>query len=313
MRAVSHQSQRPPLTGEYEAVLATNQFIESKFIVEDDARLMSQVELWSITRSVFVTFGTDIHQPVPSSLVGKIQRFCFDIETIRFKWNERFKPHMHIGNYPRKGVGLHCHFAKLYLCSHAFRGISTGATDGIETYEMSFEMHEVADTAILSATSILRSINVDREFQSFMSDLPLYFDTMIAFAAVFLFRISTTYSHVIQVDTEEILRLLRRSVNVLENIASTIRPAHILARISGGLRQLLGQFEEARLRADQATEPGQSFNPDVEMNLPESIHQDQFDGVGSSSFDGFSIENYDFLSNHQMTSGYEVWPMDSIQ
>ncbi len=28
-----------------------------------------------------------------------------------------------MGNYPRKGVGLHYHFAKLYLYSFAFRGI----------------------------------------------------------------------------------------------------------------------------------------------------------------------------------------------
>ena len=203
------KSQRPPLTGEYEAVLAANQFLASRFIVEDDARLLSQVELWSVTRNVFVTFGTDIQQPVPSNLVGKIQRFCLEIETIRLKWNEQFKPHTHIGNYPRKGVGLHCHFAKLYLCSHAFRGISTSAA---EKYEMSLEIREVADTAILSATSILRSINTDREFQSFISDLPLYFDTMIAFASVFLFRISTSYSHVIQVDTQEILQIGRAHV-----------------------------------------------------------------------------------------------------
>jgi hypothetical protein len=147
---------------------------------------------------------------------------------------------------------------------------------------MSLEMREVADTAILSATSILRSINTDREFQSFMSDLPLYFDTMIAFASVFLFRISTSYSHVIQVDTQEILRLLRQSVNVLEEVASKIRPAHLLARIAKGLRQLLGQFEEARQRADQITEVGLPDERDVEMQLPDSMHQEQLDWAAGS-------------------------------
>jgi hypothetical protein len=305
-------SQRPPLTGEHEAALAAQQFLTSKFAVEDDARLISQVELWSVSSNVFVTFGTDTQQPVPNDLIGKLQRFNLALDNIRVKWNEAFKPHTHIGNYPRKGVGLHYHFAKLYLCSHAFRGISTGSGP---KFELSLEMREVADTAILSATSILRSINGDKEFQSFMSDLPLYFDTMIAFASVFLFRISTSYSHAVQVDTHEILRLLRQSVDVLEEISSKIRPAHLLARITEGLRQLLRQFEEARNRADQIMSVGASGPTDVEMQLPDAmdVSLEQFDWAAASSLDGFSMGHYDFLSNHQMTSGFELWPMDPGQ
>jgi hypothetical protein len=304
--------QRPPLTGEYEAVLAAGEFLTSKFAIEDDARLISQVELWSVSRNVFTTFGTDIDLPVPSHLMGKLQRFGLEMQQIRIKWTESFKPHAHIGNYPRKGVGLHYHFAKLYLCSHAFRGISTRGIAGIE---MSLEMREIADAAVLSATSILRSINSDTEFQSFMSDLPLYFDTMIAFASVFLFRISTSYSHAIQVDTPEILRLLRQSVNVLEEVTSKIRQAHLLARITEGLRQLLKRFEEARNRVDQTGTLGHLGGTDVDMAPPDALdmHPEQLDWAAGNSFDGFNMGNYDFLSNHQMTSGFEMWPMDSGQ
>ncbi|KUJ10169.1 uncharacterized protein LY89DRAFT_701095 [Mollisia scopiformis] len=267
---------RPPLTGEYEAALTADEFLTSKFIVEDDFRLISQVKHWSITSNVFQTFGTDIQHPIPENLIGHLQRLNLELDTCRLEWSTKFRQHKHIGNYPRKGVSLHYHFAKLYLCSHAFRGISN---NNAATNAMSREMREVADNAVLSATSILRSINTDVEFQSFMSDLPLYFDTMIAFASVFLFRITTSYIHAIHVDVHEILRLLGQSVRVLDDIASKIRPAHLLAGISEGLKSLLEQFENARQREAPNTERAQPPTAGIDMQLPEAIDLpvDQFD------------------------------------
>jgi hypothetical protein len=180
---------------------------------------------------------------------------------------------------------------------------------------MSLEMREIADTAVLSAISILRSINSDKEFQSFMSDLPLYFDTMMAFASVFLFRITTSYSHAMQVNIPEILSLISQSILVLEEITSKIRPAHLLARMTRGLKQLLGQFEEARQRGTQNVVARQSTAADMDMSLHDAmdIPQDQFDWTSDNAFEGFSLENYDFLSNHQMVSCFETWPMDCGQ
>lgn len=280
-------------------------------MVEDDYRLISQVKLWSIISNVFTTFGTDIQEPVPEELIGKLQEFLLALDTHRMEWSTKFTQHKHIGNYPRKGVALHHHFAKLYLCSHAFRGTSTS---NISTPEMSLEMREIADTAVLSAISILRSINNDEEFQSFMSDLPLYFDTMIAFASVFLFRITTSYSHAMQVDMPEILRLIGRSIAVLEEISSKIRPDHLLARIPAGLKQLLGQVEEARQRGIQNSAAAH-VAVDVDMVLPDAmdIHQEQFSWSAGNSYDAFSLENYDFLSNHPMNSGLEAWATDYDQ
>jgi hypothetical protein len=202
---------------------------------------------------------------------------------------------------------------KLFLCSHAFRGVSTQVAGASGRHCLSIEMREMADVAVLSATSILRSLNSDIEFQSFLSNLPLHFKTMIAFASVFLFRIATSYSHAIQVDTTHILRLLHQSVGVLEEVASKIQPAHLLARITEGLRQLLTQFEEARHRVNQPTAPLQMGPSEPDVLLPDAtnIPQDSYDWV--SGMDGFSLGNYDFLSHTQMTSGFEMWTMDSGQ
>lgn len=181
--------------------------------------------------------------------------------------------------------------------------------------ELSLDMREIADTAVLSAISILRSINNDKEFQSFMSDLPLYFDTMIAFASVFLFRISTSYSQAMQVDIPEILSLIRHSISVLEEITSKIRPAHLLARMTKGLKQLLQQFEEAGQRGPQHVVVKQSAAANTDMLLADATdtEQEQFDWTSSNLFEYSSLENYDFLSNHQMTQGFATWPMDNSQ
>lgn len=300
------------MTGEFEAVLAVDKFLTCKYTVEDDYRLISQVKIWSILSNVFQTFGTNIRQPVSDSLITEIQKFRLEIDAQRLEWSTRFKHHRHIGNYPRKGVGLHHHFAKLFLCSHAFRGAST---PNMPVPEMSLEMREIADTAVLSAISILRSINTDKEFQSFLSELPLYFDTMIAFASVFLFRITTSYTQVMQVDVPTILSLISKSVTVLEEITSKIRPAHLLSRIPEGLKQLLGQVEEAKQRETQNAMISQQATIDVDMGLHnvDNISQDQFDWSLGEPVDGFSLGDYDFLSDHQLSSHLELWPIDHIQ
>jgi len=292
---------RPPLTGEHEAVAAVDLFLACQFATEDDSRLISQVKLWTISTAVFSSFGTDTRQAIHDNDFGNVLRFNLALDTWRLEWSEKLKPHATIGNYPRKGVGLHYHFAKLYLCSHAFRGVSTDAGDNAKI--LSPEMQETADSAVRSATSILRSIDTDDEFKSFMSNLPLYFDTMIAFASIFLFRISTTYSHVLQVDATEILKLLRQSVVILESIASTIRSSHLLARITEGLRRLLVQFQETRLN-----NPVEVPNHDHNMDTSDQTHvvHDQIDWSVGATLDGFSLGNYDFLSNQQ----FEIWPID---
>jgi hypothetical protein len=102
------------------------------------------------------------------------------------------------------------------------------------------------------------------------------------------------------------LRLLLQSFGVLEEVASKIRPAHLLARVTEGLRQLLTQFEEARHRVNQPTAPLQMGPSALDVLLPDAtnIPQDSYDWA--SGMDGFSLGNYDFLSHTQMTFGFEI-------
>jgi hypothetical protein len=300
---------RPPLTGEYEAVRSTDRFLKSVHAVVDDERLISQIDIWSIISHVFQTFGTDSSQPLPTEMIGQLRRFNIALDTWHADWKERnFGPHNHIGNYPDKGIGLHYHFAKLYLCAHSFRGISKSST---ATYCMPHEMVQIAEMAIASATYILRTVNTDIELQSFLDGLPLYFDTMIAFAAVFLLKISTEYTSKIQVDTTETLTLVRQSVAVLEDVGSKMKSKHLLINIGRGIRMLVERCKE--VTDQQSSHPRElhavniipiSLDPHL-ANIP--LEDDL--NMSQDDFPGFGLECFDLLepSIHNIYSSFDPW------
>lgn len=297
------------MTGEYEAVRSTDRFLACAYADEDDARLISQVNIWSITSQVFETFGTDSSRPTPITMVGQLRRFNIALDTWRADWNERFNHNYHVGNYPYKGVGLHHHFAKLYLCSHAFRGVSKAPNT---TYQMPHEMIEIAEVAVTSATYILRTINTDLEMQSYFNGLPLYFDTMIAFAAVFLLKISTEYSGIIKVDAEETLNLVRQNVVVLEEIGSKMKPNHLLIRIGDGIRTLV---ERCKITSNHTSSESSHINNVIPRMGPMEGDAVDFAVDGNinwgtpGTFPSFGLEYYDLLepSAQQMHSISEPW------
>src|SRR6201999_3071379 len=112
---------RPPLTRDFSAITPPSQFLQSEFATEDDARLVSQGEVWTISTRVFDQFSLDPEAHLSDQLIPQLRRLSIALDTWRADWNERFHVNECVGNYPRKGVGLHFHFAKLFLCSHAFR------------------------------------------------------------------------------------------------------------------------------------------------------------------------------------------------
>lgn len=272
---------RPPMTRECDIINAASRFLETENATEDDARLVSQVLEWSILSKVFDTFGVDVDAPVPSHRLPQLRRFAIDLDTWYADWNERFRPHRKIGNYPQKGVGLHFHFAKLYLCAHAFRGAPT-AEDNSRT--LSPELEEIANTGVLCAMSILRVIVSDVELQSFLNGLPLYFDTMIAFAVVFLLKVATKYTSTVRIDTTQILALVSDTVKILRGITGSMHRQHLLVGIAEGLEKLLWRCQEP-----------------TQVTAPPFMHCFPSPGEPGAAPDDLSwmenLTNFDFLTN----------------
>ncbi|KAK8127527.1 Transcriptional activator of proteases prtT [Apiospora sp. TS-2023a] len=293
---------RPPMTRECEAVRNAREFLKCEFATEDDARLVSQVLRWSICSNIFDTFGVDVDRPLSESDVPPLRRFSLAVDSIRAEWIDRFVPNAHVGNYPRKGVGLQYNFAKLYLCSHVFRGVSTAGFTS-HAPEVAMDLEEIANSAVLAASTILRTVVSDTEIQGFLDGLPTYFDTMIAFAAVFLIKVSTKYSSVVQVDLQKIKHLLRSVLVTLKNVTSNMHTRHLLVSITAGIENLLcrcgivsgtSAVEEQGIGAAAARE-------DVG---PTELEHDPTTS--------FSMEEYDFLFDPDMDFSLEFPDQDGL-
>ncbi|KAJ5960161.1 transcriptional regulator family: Fungal Specific TF [Penicillium vulpinum] len=231
---------RPPMSREGFIIESASRLLETEHATEDDARLISQVKEWSILGRVFDTFGVDVDTPISPPTLPLLRRYSISLDTWFADWNESFKMNQNVGNYPQKGVSFHFHFAKLYLCSHAFRGVPISE---VSPQYMSSELEEIANSGVLSAMSILRMIVSDAEFRSFMNGLPLYFDTMLAFAVVFLLKVATKYAFMIRIDTVKILSLVTETVAALQDITQSMHKHHILVVISKGLERLLSRCQ----------------------------------------------------------------------
>ncbi|KAJ5384810.1 transcriptional regulator family: Fungal Specific TF [Penicillium concentricum] len=228
---------RPPMSREGFIIESASRILETAHATEDDARLISQVKEWSILGRVFDTFGVDVDTPIAPQTLPHLRRCSISLDTWFADWNESFKENQNVGNYPQKGVGFHFQFAKLYLCSHAFRGVPVSESS---PQYMSPELEEIANAGVLSAMSILRMIVCDAEFRSFLNGLPLYFDTMLAFAVVFLLKVATKYAFMIRIDTGKIISLVTETVAALRDVTRSMHKHHLLVVISEGLERLLG-------------------------------------------------------------------------
>ncbi|EXJ75415.1 uncharacterized protein A1O5_02111 [Cladophialophora psammophila CBS 110553] len=271
---------RPPLTRDFTTITPPSQFLQSEFATEDDARLVSQVEIWTISTRVFDQFSLDPEAHLSDQLIPQLRRLSIALDTWRADWNERFHFNECVGNYPRKGVGLHYHFAKLFLCSHAFRRAPVA---GGEHLQLDPDLEEFATSAVHSATSILQVIAADQEIQSYLHGLPAYFDTMIAFAFVFLLKITIKNPANLRVDKAGIAETLDVLATVLNNIATKMHPRHLLTSIASSARKLLDRFsgqEVAPVQSQAVPGPPAPFDPANQWLSPT---------------DALFLENYDFL------------------
>jgi hypothetical protein len=236
------------MTRQCDAISAASRFIETKHTDEDDLRLVSQVHFWTNLTEVHSIFGVNIDKPLDLSTIEPLQRLSLKLDGVRADWTTRFAQNQYVGNYPRKGVSLHYHFAKLYLYSMTFRGVDH---PDFKHPSVCLEIEELARVALLSATSILRAIIHDTEIQDCLNGLPTYFDIMIAFVIVFLLKVSSPRFNpsVVRVDVAEVHSLVAETILVLQRVTADMHPKHLLVSVVQGAADLLE-------RCSSATETG---------------------------------------------------------
>lgn len=292
---------RPPMTREDDAIRASLAFLTSKHAVEDDARLVSQVQFWSVGSKIYDTFGVDVEKPMTLSMIEQLRRFSIELDRIRADSMERFTCNPYVGNYPRKGVGLHYHFAKLYLSSLAFRGIGTPT---FKPLDVAVDIDEIAQSALLSATSILRSVVTDSEIQTYLNGLPTYFDLMIAFAVVFVLKVSgPEYASSMSVDIHQMHALVRELITVLKNVTRHLHPRHLLVSVANCIE---GLFERCSVPSP-LRESQFPVLTDANLNMTQPTFEESLCDLSAMPWDGvegerFFMGDFDLLSSQSVAS-----------
>ncbi|KAJ1333166.1 RNA polymerase II-specific transcription factor-like protein [Microdochium nivale] len=311
---------RPPLTRECEAIRNVRRLLECRHATHDDARLVSHVLRWTVWTDIFDSVGQgSADSALSGTQIQTVKRLGNALDALRLEWADRLGADGHVGNYPWKGAGMQHHFAKLYLCSHVFRGSGGnggGATGCADTAAgMDVDIYELASSAVLAATCILRTVNSDREVQSFLNGLPTYFHVMIAFAVVFLLKVSTSttargahgpgvMSRV--VDADEVRHLLTTSIAVLRDVTRTMHPQHLLVNITESAAEaVLRSYPNNVGGVNAAESSASSIGGDARnhtSSAPAGVQQrgDHADGDHAFSdelLDGF-FNAYDFLVDH---------------
>ncbi|KAL2209428.1 hypothetical protein CC79DRAFT_1332618 [Sarocladium strictum] len=286
---------RPPLTRNCEAIRDVRRFLDCKHTTEDDARIASQVSRWSICSEIFNAFGGDASRALCDEETPQLRSFSIALDSVRAEWAERFAANEHVGNYPRKGVSLQYHFAKLYLFSHLFRGHRAERVDE----NTSDELHDMANSAVMSALSILRTVVSDPEIQSFLNGLPAYFDTMIAFAAVFLLKISSIRPALVTMNLGDIGDLMRRLLAALVQVTASMHPRHLLVRVTSGIASLMQScgMSNSGDTGDKAPDQSHVAHHSFE-GAPDTPSKNwSQDWLMDDTFDAEFMGEYDFLFN----------------
>ncbi|SMQ51026.1 unnamed protein product [Zymoseptoria tritici ST99CH_3D1] len=290
---------RPPLTRQCDAIKACKEFLECEHAVEDDARLISQVQIWGVGGDIYECFGMDVDKPLDPARINQMRQFSMQLDNIRDHWSSRFRENRYVGNYPRKGVNLHSHFLKLYLYSMAFRGIGSSSFKGPD---VASDIDSLANKSLIAATSILEAVISDAEIQNHLNGLPTYFDVMIAFAVVFVLKLSTKYANSVPVDTSMVRTLVENVVVVLKSVTANMHSRHLLSSVAKGAETLL---EKCWPQNKQRPVPA---NANVILGQPtfdESIYDMSNDWNGGATLDNFFMGEYDFLSNQDVMNAYQ--------
>ncbi|KJR88575.1 uncharacterized protein SPSK_07222 [Sporothrix schenckii 1099-18] len=221
---------RAPMTREFTALIAPRAFHGMEHAnTPDDFRLVAQVELWSVLSRVYDTFGVNTDMAIPAHQMSEFRRLGVALESWRIDAYDKLPADADTKSID---VGLHAYFAKLYLCTHAFRGVT-------RTSAVPQDMEEFADAAVYTGHSLLRSLVVNPDLQMHFQGLPTYFATMVAASFVFLLKMTIKRPANVRFNRDETCALLRQASDVLIAISRSMHSQHVLYSIAVSIAKLV--------------------------------------------------------------------------
>ncbi|KAH6897415.1 hypothetical protein B0T10DRAFT_184501 [Thelonectria olida] len=263
-------------------------FLESPIATAEDTRLASQVALLSIFGSIRELFGPDTGKPIPRAYLHQIAHFNKQLDNWVAHWSGALQEqYEHIGSFPRKGVQLHYHFAKLHLHSHVFRGLSSDSP--IPHYFL-----DCTVAAVSAATSTIEFILTDSDVAAGVVGMPSYLHCMTAFACMFLTKVVTKYGGDL-VELDKVRDLITRLIRHFRSVP--VGKWHLANLMASGLEKMAETLDPNR-----AEQPGGSLLPeDLAANGTAGLM-----GPTAGLFGGdqaFAGTEGDMLFNYDMSFG----------
>jgi hypothetical protein len=228
---------RPPMTRDLRSLKSPRALLQSKFSSPSDLKLISQVELWSISSRVFDILGADIESSFVRNRSAELEQLGAAYDRWRHEWLEVLTLRHRLDEFSRQMFDLYFHSAKLYLFSHVFRGPSQRDLQPPVTAN---GMDTLAHSAVDSALSIIRCVADGNQTEVWLGRLPFYFGTTIAFASVLLLRASWNAQPIYNVDKDEVFQHLHRLTQLLQGSSIVLHPAHPFLSIATSLEIAMG-------------------------------------------------------------------------
>lgn len=240
------------MTQEWRSLKAPTAFIHTKFSSFQDLGLISQVELWSITRSVFEQFGADVESQAAVQKPTELLRFGNEYDLWLQTWRGLLV--FDSQNQASSLLDLYYQSSKLYLYSHIYRGNA-----GLHSISESSIIADLSHQFRESALSVIRSM---LDGKKRLLDMPSYFSTITAFATIVLVKTIREDHTATSTDKQDILRLLQSLAETLRAIQLPQSPSHSLLSIFKGLDQATENFSSGT---------SGTFNDASEINFDESM------------------------------------------
>ncbi|KAK2731470.1 hypothetical protein FQN55_004669 [Onygenales sp. PD_40] len=256
--------------------------LASPYSGEIDLRLCSHIDLLILLSRVRQFYGVDTMKPIPQHMIPQLRDFLTQLDHWNHAWIGRLSRNKWLGNFPSEAVKLHGRFARFFICSLAFRGLSmhpSSPSPSISTAQphppqttLLPDLHPIASTAINTALSILQQLIESDELRACLVGVPHYFHTMFAFAAVFLLKVATRYRAHVDIDPAVVFGTSRQVLEVFSHCPCARQ--HLVHRIAGGLKEMIERAEEAlTIRTSNGNGVGRSLSVGVAMAKEVQAHQ----------------------------------------
>ncbi|KLJ06253.1 hypothetical protein EMPG_10322 [Blastomyces silverae] len=235
--------------------------LASPYSGEVDKRLVSHIDLLMLLSRVRQVYGVDTMKAIPQHMVPQLRDFLSQLDQWNHTWTGKLARNKWLGNFPSEAVKLHGRFAKFFVCSLAFRGLSVNSSSSARPLHPSLsssslpstitpssapttllpDLQDIATSAITTALSILQQLIESDELRACLVGVPHYFHTMFAFAAVFLLKIATRYRAHVAVDPTLVLGTSRQVLDVFSRCPCARQ--HLVHRIASGLKEMIERCE----------------------------------------------------------------------